>query len=693
MPKNDGTGESRKAWMGPGAKRLAAALFLMGIIAVVADLTGTGILTANVGAQQRGVRTRTVQVASEPAIASDCNFLQDPEKFMDSQARHRREISRLTESFSGRLERRVAKLVPAQDIPRKNLIDYILFDRMASDGIQSAPLTSDAEFLRRVSLDLTGQIPSPDAVTSFINDTNPYKRDILVDKLIASPEFVDKWTLFFGDLLNNNSFATNINLYIGGRESYHQYIRQSIETNKNYQQIATEMITATGSNYANGAVNFIVNGNVPMGPAQDTMDGLAVQTSRVFLGLSSMDCLLCHDGAGHLDAINLWGASVKRAEAWGMSAFFARTRRAFQRANNNVNYGTYTVTENATGEYQLNTNSGNRQTRAPINGRNFVDPKYLFGGGVNQGESRRAALARQITADPQFARAIVNYLWEEMMVEALVSPSDSFDLNRLNAEQELPEGWAPQPANPQLLEALTAEMISNGYNLRHIIGLIAKSNAYQLSTQYPGEWRLEYVPYYARKFVRRLDAEEIHDAIVRATGQPPVTTFRNSGTTTNQTILGYPVMGDDGIKLREVLWAGQLPEPREPRQNGTSRNFLDSFLRGNRDGNPRTSDSSILQALNLMNNTFVNSRIHNNNRITNVPNTPEIPSTVRRLLSDTSLTPEQLVTQLYLHTLSRYPTDAEKTKILPYYSRMSRQAATESLQWVLLNKVDFIFNY
>ncbi|QQS48272.1 MAG: DUF1549 domain-containing protein [Acidobacteriota bacterium] len=693
MPNNDGIGELRKAWKGHGAKRLAAALYLMGIIAVVADLTGTGILTANVDAQQRGVRTRTVQVASEPAIASDCNFLQDPEKFMDSQARHRREISRLTESFSGRLERRAAKLVPAQDIPRKNLVDYILFDRMASDGIQSAPLTSDAEFLRRVSLDLTGQIPSPDAVTSFINDTNPYKRDILVDKLIASPEFVDKWTLFFGDLLNNNSFATNINLYIGGRESYHQYIRQSIETNKSYQQIATEMITATGSNYANGAVNFIVNGNVPMGPAQDTMDGLAVQTSRVFLGLSSMDCLLCHDGAGHLDAINLWGAGVKRADAWGMSAFFARTRRAFQRANNNVNYGAYTVTENATGEYQLNTNSGNRQTRAPINGRNFVDPKYLFGGGVNQGESRRAALARQITADPQFARAIVNYLWEEMMVEALVSPSDSFDLNRLNAEQELPEGWAPQPANPQLLEALTAEIISNGYNLRHIIGLIAKSNAYQLSTQYPGEWRLEYVPYYARKYVRRLDAEEIHDAIVRATGQPPVTTFRNTGSTTNQTILGYPVMGDDGIKIREVLWAGQLPEPREPRQNGTSRNFLDSFLRGNRDGNPRTSDSSILQALNLMNNTFVNSRIHNNNRITNVPNTPEIPSTVRRLLSDTSLTPEQLATQLYLHTLSRYPTDAEKARILPYYSRMSRLAATESLQWVLLNKVDFIFNY
>ncbi len=696
MPKNEGIDEfHKKAGSGPFVKRFVAVVFITATILIPAELSGwgTGTIRAIVDAQQRGGRVRVAQAPANDAIASDCNFLQDPARFLDSQARHRRGISRLTESFNGAIERRAMKLIPAQDIPRKNLIDNILFDKMASDGIQSAPLTSDAEFLRRVTLDLTGQIPSPETVNSFLNDTNPYKREVLVDKLIASPEFVDRWSLFFGDLLNINSFATNINLYIGGRESYYQYVRQSIATNKSYTQIATELITANGSNYTNGAVNFIVNGNVPMGPAQDTMDGLAVQTSRVFLGLGSMDCLLCHDGAGHLDAINLWGASIKRADAWGMSAFFARTRRAFQRASNDVNYGIYTVTENATGEYQLNTNSGNRQTRAPINGKNFVDPKYMFGGGLNQGENRRQALARQITSDPQFARAIVNYLWEEMMVEALVSPSDSFDLNRLSGEQELPEGWAPQPANPQLLDALTAEMTSNGFNLRHIIGLIAKSSAYQLSTQYPGEWSISYVPYYARKFVRRLDAEEIHDAIIRATGMPPVTTFRNAGSTTNQTILGYPVMGDDGVKLREILWAGQMPEPREPRQNGTSRLFLDSFLRGNRDGNLRTSDASILQALNLMNNTFVNSRIHNSNRITNIPNTPEIPSTVRRLLSDASLTSDQLITQLYLQTLSRYPTDAEKAKILPYYSRMSRQAATESLQWVLLNKVDFIFNY
>jgi hypothetical protein len=639
-----------------------------------------------VEAQERPSRTQRVSGA-------DCTFLREPENFRGLQARHRLDVSRRTESISRALENPGQSLVAPQDIPRNNLIDNILFDRMVKDGVASAPLSTDAEFIRRVTLDLTGRIPSPEDVAKFLQETNPYKREILIDSLIGTPEFIDKWTMFFGDLYKVTSNSSNIVRYIGGRESFYQYIKNSISENKSYTQMATEMITAVGDNLTNGAVNFIVGGNVPMGPAQDTMDGLAVVTATTFLGLSSMDCLLCHDGAGHLNSINLWGAGVKRSEAWGMSAFFARTGRRFERASAQVNYGKYTVLENAAGEYMLNTNSGNRQTRAPINGKNFVDPRYMFGGGgVNTGENRRQALARQITSDPQFARAIVNYLWEELMVEALVSPSNTFDLARLSPDAQLPDGWSLQPANPTLLEALAQDFRDNNYNLRYLIGLIAKSSAYQLSAGYPGSWKVEYVPYYARKFVRRLDAEEIHDAIVKATGLLPVTTFRD-GTGLSQTILGYPIVGDDGLKLREVLWAMQLPEPFEPRQRGDVRTFLDSFLRGNRDANLRTQDSSILQSLNLMNNAFVMDRIHQGNRIINIPNTPEIPSTVRKLLSDPRISNDQIIIQLYLHTLSRYPSDAEKSKTLTYFASMSRTAATESLQWVLLNKVDFIFNY
>jgi hypothetical protein len=129
-----------------------------------------------------------------------------------------------------------------------------------------------------------------------------------------------------------------------------------------------------------------------------------------------------------------------------------------------------------------------------------------------------------------------------------------------------------------------------------------------------------------------------------------------------------------------------------PDTTGGNAGFLNTFLRGNRDTNLRSGDASILQSLTLMNNTFVTNRIQQGNRVT-IPNQPEIPSTVRKLLADTTLNNDQIVTQLYLYTLSRYPTDAEKAKLLPYFASQGKTQATENIQWTLLNKVDFIFNY
>ena len=631
-------------------------------------------------------------VAVQRATVADCSFLKDPEEFRGARERHRLAVSRTTVAVreniraAGRsveVQSEARSLVAPQDIPKKNFIDNILFDRMAREGVGSAPLSSDAEFIRRVTIDLTGRIPDPDKVTQFLDDTNPAKRDVLIDTLMQSPEFTDKWVQFFGDLFKNTAFATNINAYRGGRDAFHAYLQDALSSNKSYDRITTELITANGDSWetAGAATNFIVGGNVAMGPAQDTMDGLAVRVSSAFLGINAMDCLLCHNGAGHLDQVNLWGASRSRAEAWGMAAFFARTARRFvQRgAPPTTNYGSYVVSENATGEYQLNTNFGNRQTRSPINGKATVDPKYMFtAGAVNTGENRRQAVARLIVADPQFARAAVNYIWENLMVEGLVSPSGTFDPARLDPNVQLPEGWALQPANAQLLEALASDFKQKGFDLRQLIAAIVKSSAYQLSSRYAGEWKLDYVPYFARKYARRLSAEEAHDAIVKATGIVPTMAF-NGGAVQN----GYVMTDDANIEKSRTLWAMQLPEPVEPRSNGGARAFLDSFLRGDRDQKLRLNDASILQSLNLMNNSFVMGRIHKTN----------VGSYVAKLLADTALTNDQIITKLYLSTLSRRPTADEITKLTPYFTSLGKQSATESIQWVLLNKVDFMFNY
>src|SRR5215813_12109837 len=678
MPITTGIAASRRATLTNKIKRcvIVAAIAVAAIVAL--DQLG---LTPSSLAQKawRGVR----RVEQNQSANADCSFLKAPENFRGVQARHREAVSRTTAALRGNSPQDGLSLAQASDTPRKNVIDNILFGRMERDGIASAPLCTDEEFLRRVSLDLTGRIPSPDDVTSFLQDQNPSKRDALVDRLLGSPEYVDKWTMFFGDLFKNTAAPTNITLYFDGREAYYNYIKNAIAENKDYGIVAREMIDHDGDSFVNGETNFIVLGNVTMGPTQDTMDGLAVRVATTFLGLGSMDCLLCHDGAGHLNAVNLWGSKMTRADAWGMAAFFARTQRRTQ--NVPPNYIKYLVSEstNPNDEYRLNTNSGNRQPRTPINGSSIVQPNYPFGGGgVNSGENRRQALSRLVVEDRQFARATVNYLWEKLMVEALVSPSNAFDLARLDPKAQLPAGWALQPANAELLDALAGEFSSNFNSLRYIIGLIAKSSAYQLSSKYPGEWKLDYVPYYARKYARRLDAEEIHDAIVKATGQP--VTFRDASGNTN---IGYSITDQTNQIVRSVEWAMQLPDPLLG--NG---GFLNVFLRGNRDTALRSGDASILQSLTLMNNGFVTNRVQQGNFV-RVTGQPDIPSTVRKLLADPTLSNEQIITQLFLSTLSRYPTDVEKTKLLAYFGPLGKTQATENIQWTLLNKADFIFNY
>lgn len=648
------------AWL----KRMVVLIFAIALVTIAFTRTGVSFRTLAAFADE---------LAKPQKInRDDCVFLQDPITVDEAMAAHRALVAHSTETVSQATvsaidEQTELALIPPQDVSRKNFIDDIIFDRMGRDNVMSAPLTTDEEFVRRVYLDLTGRIPSAQDVTSFLSDTSANKRDALVDRLVGSPEYVDKWTMFFGDLFKNNARATNVQRYSGARDAFYTFIKNSIAANKSYAQMAREMITANGDNFVAGEVNFIIGGIVPMGPTQDTMDGRAVNTASMFLGINTLDCLLCHDGAGHLESVNLWSAERTRAEAWGMSAFFARVRQQQQVLSQQPNYRKFIVSENANGEYLLNTNSGNRQVREPIDGRNNVQPKYIFNnGGLNAGENRRQALARHITADKQFARAAVNYIWEKLMVEALVSPSNAFDPARLDPNAQLPEGWTLQPANAELLNRLADEFIAQNYDLRKLIALIAKSNAYQLSAQYPGNWSLALVPYYARKLVRRLDAEEIHDAIIKATGIGVTYQLRDT--------LNQPTF--------TVNWAMQLPDTSEPRGNGVI-SFLNSFIRGDRDVKPRSNEASIQQALNLMNNSFVMNRIHQNNA----------GSLVARLLADASLTPTQITTQLYLNTLARNPAQSELDALTPLFTSMSRRQATEAVQWALLNKMDFIFNY
>src|SRR5262249_10196321 len=175
-------------------------------------------------------------------------------------------------------------------------------------------------------------------------------------------------------------------------------------------QIARDLISGSGDSFAQGEANWSLGSVVGGGPAQDTYDGHAVNLASVFLGINTVDCLLCHDGARHLDTVNLWGSKQIRQNMWGLSAYFARVRRQQQLVSSTPLVYKYLVSDAATGEYQLNTTTGNRSARQPINGVSVVPPKNPFssapGTGIVSGDSRRQAIARQITSDIQFSRAI-----------------------------------------------------------------------------------------------------------------------------------------------------------------------------------------------------------------------------------------------------------------------------------------------
>jgi len=542
-----------------------------------------------------------------------------------------------------------------------NFIDTEIFGKMVKDGVRWTGPSGDTEFLRRVTLDLTGEIPSPDDVKAFLADTSADKRTKAIDRLLASDAFVDRWTMWFGDLVENVQVASNTTETFPGRDAYYKFIRDSIRNRKPYDQMVREAISGIGKSFTNGETNYYVRDVQNNGPIQDTYDNESASTGKRFLAMP-LQCLSCHNGLGHLEQVNSAMAKRTRYDFWKNAAFFAQVTVTRAKDATTQQQET-TLADNTTGSYKLNTTSGNKTARTPINGLDHVDPEFFLGGATPQsGEPRRVAYGRILTSNPQFARAAVNYLWKEIFGFGIVEPADSFDLNRQDPAT-LANGAALQPTHPQLLNQLADTFVKSQYDLRALLKTMVMSNAYQLSSRYtPGTWSETWTPYYARHYPRRMMAEEILDAVVKTTGVG----ITMSLTTTQ------------GVPATQVTKAMQLPDTTE---GGQFRTFLNNFGRGNRDDDPRSSDSSIVQALSLLNDVNVVSRVRASNSA----------STVAKTLAATK-DPGAIADALYLATLSRYPDAGERNTAIAYLKSGDLTKKTEDLQFALLNKLEFLFN-
>jgi hypothetical protein len=371
------------------------------------------------------------------------------------------------------------------EFPSQNFIDELATVEWRRINAAPAPLCDDATFLRRVFLDVIGTLPTADETRRFLAESDPQKRSKTIDALLQRPEYVDYWSLRWGDLLRAHR------RYLGdkGLASFSGWIRQSVRENKPLDQLARELLTAQGNLFTNGPVAYYF--------IDEKVEELAETTSQVFLGVR-MQCTRCHHHPNEV-----WS----QADYYGLASFFSRleTKDSGQLGSR---FG---------GPKSLRPSAKENPNRKPL----MAAIPRLFGDVIpvaTAEEDPRQQLADWMTRsdNPYFARNFVNRYWSALMGRGLVEPVD--DLRATN------------PASmPAILDALAKDFVDHHYDSKHLLRTICNSRLYQLATELNPQRDVD-GQLFTHRIPRRLPAEVLLDAINQVVGtsetfvgQPPGT--------------------------------------------------------------------------------------------------------------------------------------------------------------------------
>jgi hypothetical protein len=429
-----------------------------------------------------------------------------------------------------------------------NYLDEHINRKLAAIRLPPSQTCTDREFIRRVHLDLLGVLPKAEDVEKFVTDKSPTKRAALIDRLLERPEYVDYWTYKWSDLL----LVSSKRMGQPAIWSFHQFIRQSVAQNKPWNRFARDILTAKGSNFTDGAVNYFFL-------HKDTAQ-LMETTSVTFMGMS-VACARCHN-----HPLEKW----TQDQYWSMANLFSRVGM-----KNGERGGEVLLQPQPLGEV-LHLRRGIPMPPTPLDGKPLAldDPR-----------DRRAYFADWLTApeNPYFARAIINRVWRNFMGRGLVEAED--DLRQTNP-----------PSNVELMTALEKDFIQNGYDVKRLIRLILNSAAYQRSsTPLPGNAADD--RFYSRYLLRRLSAEVVLDAYAQITEvATPFNQLESGGRDSTTPIGDYPL----GTR------AMQLPDTKV-----VSR-FMDAFGRPERDvpcSCERQTEANVAQALHLNNGQTLNDKL------------------------------------------------------------------------------------
>jgi hypothetical protein len=363
---------------------------------------------------------------------------------------------------------RTGPIGPSQAVPENNFIDTLVFRELRRLNIAPSDLADDAEFLRRVYLDVIGTLPTTAEARRFLADQRPDRRARLVDDLLERPEFNDFWALRWADLLRVDRAALGRKHAYG----YYRWLRESLAANRPFDQLAREVVTAEGLLDEVGPASFY---KVAVKPGQ-----AASTLAQVFLGIR-IACAECHH-----HPFDRWGQDDYHA----MAAFFAPVH----------------VEGPPAGEAVVAV--GRPVTIHPRTGKEVIAHALGEPAPKEMTVDARQRLAEWMTRpnNPWFARNFANRTWAYLMGRGLVEPVD--DVRATNP-----------PTNPQLLDALARYTIDNHYDLRALIRLITVSRVYQLSSR-PNQTNERDEQNCSRALFKRISAEVLLDMVSQTTGIP-----------------------------------------------------------------------------------------------------------------------------------------------------------------------------
>jgi hypothetical protein len=370
--------------------------------------------------------------------------------------------------------------------PVHNYIDDLVDAKLKKVQVQASPLSSDAEFIRRVYFDLTGLPPTAEEVRAFIDDKRDTKakRDELIDKLVGSEPFVEHWTNKWADLLQvNRKFLGE-----AGAAAFRKWIRDAVAANKPYDKFAYEILTASGSNVENPPAAYYKILRTP--------DEVMENTTQLFLAVR-FNCNKCHD-----HPFEKW----TQDQYYSLASYFAQVSRAEDPKYRGQKIGGTNVESPKPLVEVINDAKAGEITHARTNATAKPKFPYAVSAEMPATDSRRTQAARWITAptNPYFAKSYVNRVWGYMLGVGIIEPLDDIR--------------AGNPAtNPELLDRLTEEFVKSNFDVQKLIKTICKSRTYQLSIA-TNKWNRDDEINYSHATARRLPAEVLFDAIHRATG-------------------------------------------------------------------------------------------------------------------------------------------------------------------------------